>query len=117
MVEDIFVELRDSESLIFRCRSNRSVGRRALGGHLYLTNQRLVFEPHLIDRLLSREGFLDVPLARVAAADVAPRGARLFDGSRRPRLRVQQAGELEELFVVNRADDLAAEITHAARPQ
>jgi hypothetical protein len=111
------VELRDSESLIFRCRANRSVGRRALGGHLYLTNQRLVFEPRLIDRLLSREGLLEVPLTRVAAADVAPRGAGLFDGSRRRRLRVREIDESEELFVVSRPDDLAAEITQAARPQ
>ena len=76
-----------------------------------------MFEPHRMDRLLSREGFLDVPLIRVAAADVAPRGARLLDGSLRRRLRVQQIGESEELFVVKRPDDLAGEITRAARPQ
>jgi hypothetical protein len=111
------VEVHDSESLIVRRRANRRVGQRALGGHLYLTDQRLVFEPHQIDRLLSRDGFLDVPLGSVAAVDVAPPGSGFFDGSRRRRLRVRQMDESEDLFVVSSPDDLAAQIARAARPQ
>ena len=111
------MELRGSESVIFHCSANRNVGGRALGGQLYLTNERLVFEPRLIDRLSGREGFLDVPLISLMAADVAPRGARFFDGSRRKRLRLRLIGESEELFVVNRPEDLVAEIMQTARPQ
>jgi len=110
------VELRDSESLISRSRANRTVGRRSLGGRLYLTDQRLVFEPHLIDRLVSRGRVLDVVLTNVAAVDVAPRGAGLFDGGLfRERLRVQLTDGADELFVVSSPNDLARGIAEAAK--
>lgn len=111
------MELRSSESLILRCRANRTLGRRALGGYLYLPDQRLVFEPHQVDRLVGREGFLDVPLASVTAADVVSRSTGSLMGIRGRRLRVQCEDESEELFVVGRADALAAEVSRVTRAQ
>ena len=108
------LELRESEALIFRRRANRTVGRRARGGRLYLTDQRLVFEPSLLERLLSRKGFWEASLANVATVDVAPPGGGRFDGSAIRRLRIRQTDGLEELFVVVRPASVASEIAEAA---
>lgn len=104
------VEMEQGEHFVFERRANRTQGGRARGGRLGLTNRRLVFEPHPVERGLTRASSLTLRLPEIGAADVAPRSWQLFSGGLRRRLRIQLAGGSQELFVVSRASDLATQI-------
>lgn len=39
---------RPGEAVVWKANANWWQGRRALGGRLYLTNERLLFNPHFI---------------------------------------------------------------------
>jgi len=104
--------LRPDEREIETYRANRSQGSRAVGGHLLLTDQRLLFYPHRFD---SSTGGINwaCDLRSVTNVGLAARGRNPFDGSMRRRLRIECAEEIG-LFVVNKAESIAAAIRSAA---
>jgi len=103
--------LAAGEMLVESLRANRTQGGRAVGGHLYLTSHRLIFEPHGFDAATGGQA-VAVPLAVITAADVSPRGWSPFDGSLRRRLRVM-TDRGPEYFVVRKAAEVAARIERA----
>ena len=75
---------------------------RATGGRLYLTDRRLVFEPHAVDRALDGKVW-SVPLRIVTGVDRSERDlSHFFGGGLRRRLRVRLDDGSEWFFVVNR---------------
>ena len=87
---------------------------RATGGHLYLTDRRLLFEPHGFD---ARLGGDSVSLLLRDVTDVGRTGRDLrhfFGGGLRPRLTVA-TGRATHLFVVNALNDKIAQIQERRR--
>jgi GRAM domain len=103
--------LNPGEQLVGRFRANRSQGGRAVGGHLLLTDQRLVFAPHKIDAATGGAGW-QCSLRSISSVSVAPRGKNLFDGSLRRRLMVTSDGAVT-YFVVPKVADVASAIMTA----
>lgn len=97
-------QLDAGETLLERWRANRAQSsRRAVGGHLYLTDQRLLFEPHGFDAGLAGRGAA-VPLRDITDVTRVPRDlGHLFGGGLRSRLAVATTRETH-LFVVNDLD-------------
>jgi hypothetical protein len=112
------VPLEAGESVIWSRRANHTVGWRAVGGKLYLTDRRLVFRPHVLERTLFFGKEWSAPRTEVASFDVQPRGgANPFDGSLRSRLRVALRQGEPQLFVVPKPDDVAQELSDKLAPR
>lgn len=92
------------ETLLERWRANRTQhSQRAVGGHLHLTDRRLLFEPHAFDASLAGRT-VSVPLADISDVTRVPRDLRdFFGGGLRARLAVVTPHETH-LFVVNGLD-------------
>jgi hypothetical protein len=84
-------------------------GRMTKGGRLFVTNHRVLFRPHVIDRLFGARD-VSMPRSEVAEVDVAPRTRGLFDGGLRRRLVIRLRDGNEHLFVVNRVEALASDL-------
>jgi len=106
------VDLEDGETVVWEKRANHTAGVRAVGGKLYLTDRRLVFE----SRGLGRGGKLwSTPLSEVARVTVADRDlSGVFSGGLTNRLRVELASGDEELFVVRKVAEVAKDLSEAA---
>jgi hypothetical protein len=105
-------ELEPGETEVWRKRANRTQGWRALGGRIVLTDRRLLFEPHALDRNTGGRG-LALPLAEIRGVSVAPRTWHPLNGGMRKRLAVETA-DGTELFVVNGVDEVARRVADAA---
>ncbi len=108
------VALRQGEKLYARFLANRVQGARAYGGHVTVTNRRLVFVPVAASQVNGGARW-EVPLAEVAGADLAPRGWSAFNGAWRRRLRVRTASGDAECFVVWRPRKAADLVKQALR--
>jgi hypothetical protein len=104
--------LKPGEREIETYRANRSQGSRAVGGHLLLTNQRVVFYPHKLDALTGGKSW-ECDLVSIASVGVAEQDYKPFDGSMRRRLRIQCADTAEH-FVVSKVEAIVAAIGAAA---
>jgi hypothetical protein len=103
------IELQQNELLVTSFRANHTQGRRAVGGSLHLTTQRVVFRPHIIDRATGGTTW-EAPLSAITDVSVAPKGGGgNFDGSLRDRLAIS-TGLDTSLFVVNKLPDVIAKI-------
>lgn len=88
---------------------------RAVGGRLFLTTHRLLFEPHAFDAATGGLPWA-APLAHVAHVGVTKVDlSHLFGGGLRKRLKVAFRDGSHTLFVVNGAAGKAATITAATR--
>lgn len=83
--------------------ANHSVGWRAVGGKLVVTDRRLVFRPNRVDRELGG-GLWSVPLGQIVEIGRRRPTFHPFNGGLRSRLRIVTADGAEHLFVVNRLD-------------
>lgn len=97
------MDLKQGESVAWSSRANYSVGGRAVGGKLYITDRRVLFRPHVFDRLTGGKGFA-APLTDVAGFSVAPKDGGLFSGGLRDRLQIELASGSVHLFVVNKLE-------------
>lgn len=87
---------------------------RAVGGHLELSDSALTFRPHAFDRMLAGREW-STPLTAIAAVGTADRGGKglLFGGAMRQRLRIELRDGSVELFVMNRLDEVVADVRGA----
>jgi hypothetical protein len=94
--------LTGGERLVHEILGNRWQSRwRATGGKLFLTDRRVVFNPHALEmRLLGRPW--EAPLERVRAVGIEPRSLS-WSGLRR-RLKLRLDDGTDELFTVNRPE-------------
>lgn len=108
------VELFPDETICARLTVNSfQVGKRLGGGHLVVTNRRLVFVPITLAEANGAFRF-DIPLNEVTSVDVAPRGWHASDGSWRRRLRVTvRSGD--DTFFVSWQPKKAAHLIERAR--
>jgi hypothetical protein len=101
-------ELKPGEQEIETYRASRSQGSRAVGGHLLLTNQRVVFYPHKLDAVTGGKSW-ECDLASIANLRVAEQAYKPFDGSMRRRLEIECAGTAE-YFVVSKVESVVSAI-------
>ena len=106
-------DLSQSETVVWNRAANRTQSRgRAVGGRLYLTQERLVFEPNRLDALTGGAGW-QTPLGRIAGVGSQAPDGNAFSGGMRTRLRLDLADGSVELFVVNHLDDVVRTIRQA----
>lgn len=101
--------LQQGETELWSVPANRSLARRAVGGALTATNQRLMFRPHRFDRATGA-GVWSIALDEIAAVGVEPRTWNPLDGGLRKRLRVELPGGAAELFVVSRLPHIRGQL-------
>jgi len=97
--------LRARERIRWQTAANRAQGGRSVGGRIFLTNQRLVFEPNRIDSITGGRQWA-VPLSAIHEVGFQTRDRNLFSGGLRNRLRLTCADGDDELIVVNHLDDV-----------
>jgi hypothetical protein len=97
------MSLRAGERVCERLVANHMRDRRPYDGYLYVTTDRLVWQPWPLAQTQGALSF-DIPLPEVRVADVAERGStwreRWHDKSLRNRLRITRLSGEAELFVV-----------------
>jgi hypothetical protein len=96
--------LESGERILFKPGANRSQGNRAIGGHLFVTNQRVIFVPNVVDRLTGAKQWA----CTLSEIDGVGTAARTFDkpfsGGARRRLELHLDDDRRELFVVNHVE-------------
>ena len=94
------IALKDGEEVIHSFLANRTQSpNRAIGGKVFITNQRLLFCPHLLDYFTGGRKF-EVELSRITDVGIELAGGDLFGGGLRNRLRIIHDRN-QDLFVVN----------------
>ncbi len=104
--------MRSGEHVVSRFPANRTQGSRAIGGHLILTNQRLLFRPHKLDSATGGDSW-ECPLHSISNTAIAPRGRNPFDGSLRRRLTVTTGGDVN-YFIVWKVSKVISAISAAS---
>ena len=96
--------LQADEVARWQTAANRTQGNRSVGGRLFLTNQRVLFEPNRVDSITGGQRW-SVDLTEVHEVGVEKRGMNPVSGALRKRLRLKCTGTTE-LFVVNHVDEV-----------
>ncbi len=94
--------------------ANRTQGNRAVGGHLYLTQSRLIFEPNRMDAMLNGQSWSASLTSITTVGTDAPNG-NVLSGGLRTRLKLDLEDGRSEYFVVNGVQEVVEVITEAAR--
>ncbi len=100
-------ELPGDETFVAHYAANRSQGRRAVGGGLHFTTQRVLFTPNRIDASLGGEAW-SCALTEIASLGVQPGKFSLLDlfsGGLRARLRINR-----DLFVIGAPETKVTEL-------
>lgn len=105
-------DLKPDEHEIQTYRANRSQGSRAVGRHLLLTDQRVLFYPHKLDSSTGGKEW-ERDLVSVTTVGLAEQRFNPFDGSMRRRLKIE-CDDAADFFVVNKAESIATAIRAAA---
>jgi hypothetical protein len=100
--------LLEGERLLWSCNANRVLARRAAGGRLFLTDKRVLFLPHRIDRLFGGRPWIR-ERAEITVGESSRRGGP-FTGGGRKKLVLRVADGTDEVFVVNRLSEKLAEL-------
>ena len=87
------------------------IGRRAVGGRLYLTDSRLIFQPHRFDAALNGQSWSS-SLEQVREVRTELSDGGLLTGGVRTRLLIRTDGSTD-LFVVHHVDDAVQRIREA----
>lgn len=98
-----------------RWAANRTWRKRGIGGWMFLTNQRLIFSPNVVDRLTGQKewscALADISTIETKSAALdKPLAGRLHQ-----RLKVTLAEEIEELFVVKDPDEVISLLNEARK--
>ncbi len=105
-------ELAADEHWVVHLAANRSQGKRAVGGGLHLTTQRLLFSPNVIDAKLGGKPW-SCALPEILSVGVERSRfslLELFSGGLTDRLRLDLRDGGRELFVVRDPEQRAAEL-------
>ena len=101
---------RGDEVWVWNCGANRQQGGiRQVGGRLFLSDQRLVFQPTRLDSVTRGKRWA-VSRGQVAELSVSARQAGLNPAGLRNRLRVSQIDGEVDVFVVNHLDAVLARL-------
>jgi hypothetical protein len=103
---------RPGEVVLWKANANSLQGRRALGGRLYLTNERLLFNPHFVDAMTGGRQW-SVDCSEISAVGREERDPHRPVASVRAVLRIEMSDGKEERFVVNRLDEVVARLREA----
>ena len=103
--------MKSGEHVVNRFWANKTQGTRALGGHLILTNQRLLFKPNKLDSATGGQSW-ECQLQSISDTAIAPRVHNPFDGSLRRRLAITAGGEVN-YFVVWKVSKVISAISGA----
>jgi hypothetical protein len=107
-------ELAGSETVLWSQTANRTQSeRRAVGGRLFLTQGRLIFEPSRLDGAVGGNRWW-APLSTIRRVSSQQPDGRVTAGGLRTRLRLDLADGAVELFVINRLDEVVQVIGQAA---
>lgn len=110
-------ELLPEEQVLWSCLANRTQNRwRAVGGKLFVTNQRLVFLPHFFDAALKGDKWV-ADRSDVTSVGTVPPAGGAFSGGLRERVAVQVKDGSTSLFVVNDPRDTAQKLHEAGLPK
>lgn len=97
-------KLAVSETITWKRSANRTQSaNRAVGGRLYLTADRILFEPNHIDALTGGRSWQGRLTDIATVGTQAPTGEK-FNGGLRTRLLIELRDGTTELFVVNGVD-------------
>ena len=105
--------LDECESLLFEVPANCTQGKRAVGGKLFGTTQRLIFVPNRMDGRLGGR-IVIIPrdeISSVAKADVTWAITEIFSGAHVPRMSVLARDGTQYMFVVNPIDSNIAMVS------
>jgi hypothetical protein len=106
--------LGNSETVIWRHLANRTQSmNRAVGGCLYLTSARLLFEPNRVDAATGGQAW-SASLLSIKAVGRQPRDGSPFSGGSRDRLIVELADGTAEMFIVNGLEEVIGVLQQAA---
>ncbi|MBW2463638.1 MAG: hypothetical protein JRH11_18445 [Deltaproteobacteria bacterium] len=97
-------EFEAGEEWVAHYAANRTQRKRAVGGGLHITNQRVLFCPNVVDRSLGGQPW-ECAVAEVSSVSAEPGRfslAELFSGGLRTRLRVDLRDGATQFFVVAR---------------
>jgi hypothetical protein len=108
-------EAREAESVVWSIKANRTQGKRAVGGKLFITTERVLFSPHLVDAALGGKRAA-IELSSLIAVERQPKGGDRLAGGLRDRLRLVIDGAPDELFVVNQLDVAIQRLREDLRP-
>lgn len=97
-------DLRAGESVQWAPLVNRDQGGRAVGGRLYVTEARLLFQPNRFDAVTGGKRWV-CDLEDVGSVGEAPRDGSFFSGGLRTRLRLETKSGDVERFVINHLDE------------
>lgn len=106
---------REGEQVLKTYKANRTKSEgRAVGGKLFLTDQRLLFEPGSVDSKTGAEK-VSIDLDNITKVSTESSGGRglkdtLFGGGMRDRLRIGINDQTAELFVVSKLSKVKDEI-------
>lgn len=95
--------LSGNERVVWKKTANHTQSGRAVGGRLYLTDTRLIFQPNRIDAATKGQPW-SASLAAIEGVSTEAPDGNLFSGGLRTRLQLSMSGGDSELFVVNGAD-------------
>lgn len=111
------IDLFDGEEIVLSYPTNHSQGKRAVGGKLFVTNQRIAFAPNRFDATRGGLAF-DIPLSRVTLISIDPphmRVVEIFSGALRTRLAIHAGIDQVHFFVVSQPDIVRNQITLALK--
>ncbi len=99
---------------VWSCLANRTQNWRAVGGKLFLTNQRVVFCPHRFDYVLGGQGWAGSLNDIDGFGEEAP-NSEPFSGGLRTRLAINLRNGTKELFVVNQLGPVIERLQSAVK--
>lgn len=107
--------LFSGESVRWSAPATREQSRvRGVSGKLFLTGDRLLFQPNRVERVIGAEPWA-CWLAHMVAVGREPRGANPLSGSLRTRLRIEAMNGQVNRFTVSHLDDVIDRIEGARR--
>ena len=106
------LELAEGEEVICSFPANHTQGKRAVGGKLFVTNQRVAFTPNRMEIKMRGRG-MEMALSDITSiGTVKPRIriTEIFSGAWRTRLSISRRCDDDAYFVVPKPADTANEI-------
>lgn len=109
-------QLSGAERVLWKKAANRTQGGRSVGGRLYLTDTRLIFQPNRFDAVTNGRPW-SAPLAGIERVSTEAPDGSPFSGGLRTRLRLDLSDGDTEFFVINGIDTAVQKIQDGIGPK